>query len=722
MSVREDLPWFIREYMYDRGWSFLRDIQERTLDLISRGDCNVLLSAGTSGGKTEAAVFPVIASIYRDRPRGIGAVYIGPLKALIDDQNGRLNEILKLSEIRVTAWHGDIDSRRKNDIRSNPSGILQITPESLQGIVAFHPEDLKAMFGDLRFVIVDEVHAFLGSDRGLQLLCVLYMISRMTGCRPRVIGLSATLSDMEAAKAWVSSINGMRTEEVRDDRVLEHTIAVRFYHFPEDEGDDRRRDAVARYYDAIFRETDPYNCIVFTNSRMKAENTKRSLMSYSSYVGSSKRIAIHHGSVSKEIRKDSEVKLRSSDYNTTLIATTTMELGIDVGDVDRVIQIEPPYSSSSFVQRMGRSGRRTGHPVMVLFCTDDEGRPFDHPMEFSLSLMMGLAMINLYERDHWVEPIHPGNRPYGLLFQQILIMAASLNGVREDELKAIVRGMYPFRGVSEGDLDCLLAHMKSSDYLYEIPDEGVLVVGDSGERLMSPQRILAVFEDDNEYEAVYGDKKIGYLPKQLGVGGKVMLGGRAWTIKSIAGKKVSIVPTPGDAVTRWNSGIPNVHTAVVREMRNVLFGDDCFEGLGHQARARLISDREIIRSTVPRDRTFVKEGDDITIYPWLGTVQFDTLMRILKKIPEANVLKAVPMLRIVIETTMSIEELHGRIESIRTTIKPVELMEKDDRLVRGKFDPYVPKSLLIKRFTDEMIDLSFDLCLPNISNSELTVK
>lgn len=710
-NIVDCLPSFLQNYIYDSGWTALRKIQERSLKVVLSTDANILISAGTSGGKTEAAFFPVITTLYRGKPKGIGAIYISPLKALIDDQYERLGRLLKESEIRVTGWHGDVDSRKKSAVRDNPSGILQITPESLQGLVLFHVDDIVRMFCDLRYIVIDEVHAFLGSTRGLQLLCVISSMMRIAGCQPRIIGLSATLSDMKSAANWISSVNDLSTAVIKDSSNVSHTIEVHYSHFPAPD-DPSRGAAVEAYYRRLYAETNPYNCIVFANSRLKAEKTSRSLSGYSEYMGSPKRIAIHHGSISRELRKDSESKLKSSDFKTTLVATTTMELGIDVGDVERVIQLDPPFASSSFVQRMGRSGRRTGHPVMILFCSDEEGNSYDTPLGISLSLIQSLALINLYEREHWVEPITHSELPYGLLFQQIMITASVFDSVGPERMAEYMHGLYPFRNIPVEDCRILISDMIAHDYLHVVPDDGSLVVGDAGERLMDPRRILAVFEDDNDYPVMFGDKTIGYLPKRPAVGGKILLGGRAWIVKGVERNTVIAEPYGSEAVTRWSSGIPNIHTRVIREMRDILLGDQSFDCLDSDAAYRLQSDRQTLKEVLTDNTMFVVEDDKLVIYPWLGSIQFDTLLRILRRLDEVTVFDVVPMFRIKLFTKLSKNALYDRIENYRKSVDPMDLIEKDDNFVIDKFDRYVPESLLRKRFVSERIDTDFTLNSP----------
>ena len=199
------MPGFVLDHLHRSGWTAFRDVQERAFDVLFGTDHHLLIASGTSSGKTEAALIPVVSSLFSDPADGIGAMYVGPTKALIDDQFARMERMLRESRIPVNGWHGDVDANRKERLLAEPEGILQITPESLEGILDNHSEDVPRMFGSLRFVIVDEVHSFMASDRGLQLMCEIGRIRRACGCAPRMIGLSATLSDTAAAAERLTS-------------------------------------------------------------------------------------------------------------------------------------------------------------------------------------------------------------------------------------------------------------------------------------------------------------------------------------------------------------------------------------------------------------------------------------------------------------------------------------------------------------------------------------
>jgi len=368
------LPWFIKEYIHTRRWSGFREIQNQTFDAFYSTDDHILISAGTSSGKTEAAFFPVLASLYDNPPESVGALYIGPLKALIDDQFQRMGPIIGESELKVTGWHGDISRSSKEKLLSEPRGILQITPESLQNILSYTPEDVGRLFGELRFVIIDEVHAFMESERGLQLLCCLQRLEVLAHCEPRRIGLSATIADRDDAAEWLRADTGRHVSIVYDPEGNKRRISVHYNSFPSHDRENdsiERKKAATKYYLELFKETHGYNCIVFTNSRLDAEMTAKSLRIVAEKKGYPDEVFIHHGSISKELRKIAEEKLKNPSVKSTTVATVTLELGIDVGDLDRIVQIDAPFTCSGLIQRMGRSGRRGNGQDLILMCNED---------------------------------------------------------------------------------------------------------------------------------------------------------------------------------------------------------------------------------------------------------------------------------------------------------------------------------------------------------------
>lgn len=710
----DQLPWFLREHIHRNRWSGFRDVQLKAFDVLFGSDHHLLIASGTSSGKTEAAFFPIISSLYSNPPDSIGALYISPLKALIDDQFERLELVLRESGIKVTGWHGDIGASSKRDAMFDPSGILQITPESLQGIITNHPDMVRNMFRYLRYVVIDEVHAFMASDRGSQLQCCLDRIQVMAGCDPRRIGLSATISDPGAAMDWLSAGTGRTVDLVMCNDVRNQRISLEYNRFPnspveDQEGADElakgRSRAVSAYYRRLYLQTRGQGCIVFVNSRETAEKTARSLMKVCDAYGEQNSISVHHGSVSKELRKGAEDAMRKG--SSTTVATVTLELGIDIGVLDKVVQVDPPYSCSSLVQRMGRSGRRSSEQVMTMFCNDDDDKWWTSLEGVSMNLVKAVAMLDLCINDGWVEPPSTGSVPYGLLWQQTMTYLKSTGGSRFSEVSAALLSMYPFRNITKDDYKVLVRHMLAEGHIEYMPDK-TLVIGLKGEPIAFGRDFCTVFRTKREVEVKSEGKSVGTIQSMPDVDELILLAGHVWKVVAVHRDRFSIdvVESDQETVTPWKSGVPPTDTRVLRRMREVLFGGMDYPWLDDAARSRLEECRMMARFA-GMDRT-IRDNEDgtVTIWPWLGTIQFDTLRRILDRI--GVVLYSMDPYCITLQCE-SPESLLLDVEEFIMGRPLSALMRDDDMLYFGKYDNFVPEVLLRKQFAADRLDTSFEL-------------
>ena len=701
------MPGFVLDHLHRNGWTSFREVQERAFDVLFDTDSHLLISSGTSSGKTEAALIPVVSSLHSHPAEGVGAMYVGPTRALIDDQFSRLERMLRESNIPVNGWHGDVGSGRKDRLLEHPEGILQITPESLEGILDNHPEDVPRMFGSLRFVIIDEVHSFIGSDRGLQLLCELQRVERMCGCSPRRIGLSATVSDTDAAASWLDSGSDRRVEVVSSDDRGSCRIGIKHFRFPQEDPEGGRKRAVSEYYSELFRLTDPHACIVFSNSRAGAERTARSLAKVSAARGSRNPVRVHHGSLSGSVRRTAEDDLRG-DLPATVVSTVTLELGMDIGGLDRVVQIGAPYSCSSLVQRMGRSGRRGGRREMVMFCNDDDASWRPGIDGVSLELARGIAETELYLREGWTEPSAPDPLPYGLLFHQTL---AALKGAERDlrfrDLCDRVLSLAPFSSIAEDDYRLLLKHMVNQRTLVQTEDL-TLLIGPRAEALAFGRDFPAVFEVRRETEIRSGGTTVGTVQGEPNVGAVVALAGRVWMVTRRGDGWADAVETDGEADSRWRSDPPAIHTRIMRKVRDVLSGDDDYPYLDSAARRELASSRDAFAASGAGD-VFVETDWGYDIYPWLGTVQFDTLWRMLDRIPGVRVGCGFSPVVLEVDTRLSEDEIRRGLDRIREEGDRMSLIGRDDNLRIGKFDRFVPGSLLAESFCARRIDWDFEL-------------
>ena len=420
MNVFERYAPFIQETIYSSGWQSLRAVQNAAGEAIFGTDQNVLLTASTASGKTEAAFFPILTLLEEDPPQSVGVLYIAPLKALINDQFGRLNEVCEKAGIAVTRWHGDAAQSKKQKLLKNPSGILQITPESLESLMINKHMEIPSLFGDLRFIVIDEIHSLLRADRGLQTFCLIERLCALAGCSPRRIGLSATIGNPEDAGKFLAAGSGKGTIIPKFDggREVWRLSMEHFYNTEPQAGGDSAFEAETPLLEEptdhapktadpgigyIFEHTKGKKCLVFTNSREECEAVCQDLRQYCEANGEPDRFLIHHGNLSASYRESAEEEMKDDDSLMSVCATATLELGIDIGRLERAFQIDAPFTVSGFLQRMGRTGRRGGPSEMWFVMREDhqEARSM-LPESIPWYLIQGIALVQLYIEERFV--------------------------------------------------------------------------------------------------------------------------------------------------------------------------------------------------------------------------------------------------------------------------------------------------------------------------------
>ncbi len=402
MGIFERYAPFVQDFIYRSGWEALRAIQVAAGDAIFNTDENVLLSASTASGKTEAAFFPILTLFSEDPPSSVGAIYIGPLKALINDQFARLNDLCAEADIPVWHWHGDVAQSHKAKLLKNPSGILQITPESLEALLLHKHMDLVRLFGDLRFIVIDEVHALMRGDRGGQTLCLIERLSKLAGVNPRRIGLSATIGDPEGTGRFLAAGTGRGTVIPKlESKGARWRLSMEHFYItgPQAGGDgeaaagalpipeappDVMPEQAAPGMGYIFEHTRGKKCLIFVNSREECEAVTTTLRQYCEYRNEPDRFLIHHGNLSAAYRETAEAVMKDEEQYQTTVTTATLELGIDIGNLDLCILVGYPGTIMSTLQRGGRVGRKGQESAVILLAGEDALDQFfiHHPDEF----------------------------------------------------------------------------------------------------------------------------------------------------------------------------------------------------------------------------------------------------------------------------------------------------------------------------------------------------
>ncbi len=730
MQAFERYAPFVQDYIYRNHWENLRAIQVAAADAIFNTDENLLLTASTASGKTEAAFFPIITLFSEDPPASVGAIYIGPLKALINDQFLRLNDLCAEANIPVWHWHGDVAQTHKAKLMKHPSGILQITPESLEALLLHKHAAVAKLFGDLRFIVIDEVHSLLRGDRGGQTLCLIERLSRLAGVNPRRIGLSATIGDPEGTGAFLSLGTGRKTIipkiEAKGSKwrlSMEH-FYVKDVQAAEDRTDiealpvlEEKTDSAPERADPgigyIFEHTRGKKCLVFVNSREECETVTTTLRQYCEYNHERDRFLIHHGNLSASYRETAEGIMKDDSQYMTTVTTATLELGIDIGRLERAFQIDAPWTVSSFLQRMGRTGRRESPPEMWFVMREDEPEPRAMlPSTVPWKLLQGIALVQLYLEERWVEPPRLDRLPYSLLYHQTMSTLASCGELSPRALADRVLRLHYFHRITQEDYKLLLRHLVETNHLQRT-EQGGLIVGLAGERVVNSFRFYGVFQENEEYTVRSESQELGTVVMPPPVGEKLAIAGHVWLVLDVDHKRhlVYCEQVKGSIPAYFGQCPGDLHTKILTRMRQVLREDRQYPYLMKNAVARLEQARFTAAHSGVGEMPLINLGGNMwCLLPWVGTYPFLALERFLKiKCGDRLGLKNMDSARpYYMQFTMKAdagEFFRVVSEEIRKPIDPLELVYPKELPLFDKYDEYLPEALVRKGFAYGVLDL-----------------
>ena len=731
MNVFERYAPFIQDYIFRSGWQSLRAVQNAAGDAIFGTDENVLLTASTASGKTEAAFFPILTLLDEAPSKTVGVLYIAPLKALINDQFGRLTELCEEQGIAVTAWHGDANQTKKRKLLKKPSGILQITPESLESLMINKHMEIPSLFGDLRFIVIDEIHSLLRADRGLQTFCLIERLCRLAGCDPRRIGLSATIGKAELAGKFLAAGSGRGTVIPKFDGGKEvwRLSMEHFYNAapqadegklepqnvpPVEEPTDTAPKAADPGIGYIFEHTRGKKCLVFTNSREECEAVCQQLRQYCEVKGEPDRFLIHHGNLSASYRESAEEEMKDDDSLMSVCATATLELGIDIGRLERAFQIDAPFTVSGFLQRMGRTGRR-GDPAEMWFVMREDHQEARAMLPDSIPwyLIQGIALVQLYIEERFVEPPRLDRLPYSLLYHQTMSTLASHGEMTAGELASRVLSLSCFHRISRDDYRLLLRHLLEIDHVNRT-ENGGLILGLAGERVVNNYKFYAVFQENVEYTVRAGSEQLGTIVKPPPVGDKIAIAGRVWVVEEVDHQRrvVYCSLVKGNIPAYFGDVAGDIHTRILERMYRVLQEEKQYPYLMRHAVFRLSDARETFRASRMGERPLVHLGGKMwALFPWLGSYAFLALERFLKGRCAARLgLKGLQSSRpYYMQFTMQVseEEFYQILtEEAETDFDALELVYPNEVPVFEKYDEYVPEELVRKGFAYGVLDLA----------------
>lgn len=727
MDVFDQYAPFIQDYIYEHSWQTLRPIQVAAAEEIFGTNHNILLSASTASGKTEAAFFPILSEISQEKSDSIQVLYIAPLKALINDQYDRLTDLCEDTDIKVWRWHGDVAQSQKRKMLKKPSGILQITPESLESFMINKHMDIPHLFHGLKYVVIDELYSFLRSDRGGQTFCLIQRLSKLAGVEPRRIGLSATIGNLQAASEFLGAGSKYETvaPHVQNQKQVWRLSMEHFYQTDPQASSknfdpamiEPKTDKAPELADPgigyIFEHTRGKKCLVFTNSREECEAVCQQLREYCRYNHEPDRFMIHHGNLSPALRETAEAAMKDEDSYMTTCATATLELGIDIGQLEAAYQIDAPFTVSGFLQRMGRTGRR-GNPPEMHFVMREE-HPETRAMLPDLipwSLLQGIALVQLYIEEKWVEPPQPNRLPYSLLYHQTMSTLASSGEMTPAELASRVLTLAYFKNVSQDDYKILLRHLIKSDQIQRT-ENGGLILGLAGEKVVNNFKFYAVFQENEEFSVHAGSEELGTIVKPPPVGDKIAIAGRVWVVEDIDRKRHQVYchGVDGRIPAYFGDVAGDIHPHILHRMRKALAESTVYPYLLNNAKARLTQMRDTCNIAGIPDKQLINLGGKMwALFPWTGSYAFLALERLIRiKCGDKINLRGFNSSRpYFMEFAMDAsEEEFFKIlrEEAEKDFDPMDLVYPKEVPVFDKYDEYLPDELIRKEFAQSVLDV-----------------
>jgi len=648
----------IQRWIWDRQWTSLRTVQERAIPALLHGAQDVILAAATSAGKTEAAFFPLLTRLLQPQAEHSLVLSISPLKALINDQQDRLQDLCEQLGLPVLGWHGDVSQSRKQRFMRESRGILIMTPESLEALFVNKGTSIAAFAAHIEALVVDELHSLIGTERGKQVQSQMSRLERAAGRRIPRVGLSATLGDMQLAAEFLRPDAGQAVEIIDtageawslqlivkafvDDPAIVGLSAASKADLkatespadddaePEEDPSGSARFAIANY---LFEHLRGSNNLIFPNSRSKAEYYADRLRRLCNATGIPNEFWVHHGSLSRDFREETEKALKNGAVAATAVCTTTLELGIDIGNIRSVAQIGPPPSVASLRQRLGRSGRRPGESAM-LRCMTIESK-LDKNSQFSDRIrettLQTAAMLRLLMQ-RWVEPPRTAVLHASTLVQQILSILAERGGATAADLWASLVRSGTFSAITRDDFLALLKHLGEREILQQ-DESGLLLPGTLGEKLVNRYDFYAAFVSNEEFRLIADGRSLGSLPvsRPLTKGQRVIFGGRRWRVLDVDTERKVIAATAdrGGAPPAFDGNGGRVHDRVRMEMQTLLKESGPIGFLDKNAQRLIDEARTFFASSPARSKPWFIEGKIILVPTWRGDWINDALALLL---------------------------------------------------------------------------------------------
>lgn len=683
----------MQKKVWDMKWETFTPIQEKTIPIIINTDKDVVICSGTASGKTEAAFLPILSLVGEDLKNQLKVLYISPLKALINNQFERIERLCTNIDVPIHKWHGDVDQSKKNKLLKNPAGILQITPESLEAIFTNKAEMANNLFKNIDFIIIDEIHSFIGRERGVQLRSLIYRMENYFGKRPRIVALSATIDNFDLVKQWIN-YNDSSQVEILESKDSDKSL---YYSLMFMEMKEIGKKPLELYED-IRELTRQYKSIIFCNSRGEVEEATVMLQRLADKEGAGESYYPHHSSIDKKEREYVEKVMATATMPKSVIATSSLELGIDIGEIALVVQIDSTYTVSSLKQRLGRSGRRKdSNQLLQLYATTKD------------DLIQSLAVMELL-LEKWIEPADGYALPYDILFHQLISICNEANGLTYEDIMSRIEKIKIFKDLEKSKIEALIYHMVSKEYLEIIKGRNEYIVGLEGERILRSKDFYSVFMTPEAYEVINGNRIIGKIDKTPFVQeeSNIILSGKLWTITNIINQKnkVYVISAANGKPPKYNSGGIKLNSKIPEKIMEFLCNSKDFNYINDKAKTTLQELRMPykLHNVNQSERIIWIDKCEVVFETFTGTNVFKTLVWMLEYFG-VKVKKYDGLGRITIENSTSLISVLHEIKNKQWTREDIIQHVKDTEWFQSKYSEYLPEELRIDMHMTHEVDI-----------------
>lgn len=638
MSAIKALSPEIQKWVWDKGWRDLRPIQIQAITAILQQKQDLVLAASTSGGKTEAVFLPCLSALQakqtsENRAEGFQLLYLSPLKSLINDQFQRLETLSEAVSIPVTPWHGDVAQSKKQRRWQKPDGILLMTPESLESLLLRKSHEIPAVFAALDYIVIDELHAFIGSERGIHLMSLLSRLEMLLQRPVRRIGLSATLGDMKIAAKALRRGGEPPEILVENGQQQSQSLTISGFWKKIDGGrtkDEKKQEPLTALYPLAYHLYQHYRQnrhLIFAGSRRNVEIISDQLAQFCEQAKEFCPFFPHHGNLSKEVRESLEQALKTGSQDISAVTTSTLEMGIDIGHIKSIVQVGAPQSISALRQRIGRSGRREGQSQKMALMIEEMPFSANHNIldQLSFETIQAVAALSLLQSG-WCETPQGNALHLSTLVHQIFACLKQYGGVKPHQLYHLLCQKGPFQAVSEklftDILHCLAT--TSEDILEQTP-HGELILGLKAEKWTDYFDFYSVFQTVREYQMRAKGKSLGTLSASRcpQPGAHIIFSGRRWQVRSVdnSAMKVDLTPANAGVAPSFEAGYAeNMSETLVQAMKHIYQNSALPGWCDAKSRLFLEQGRSCFQDQKLSDAPLLVL-DQIYLFPWMGTTQ-----------------------------------------------------------------------------------------------------